>query len=100
MVIEVLPKLIIAHLVDLCDMKRHVSIVAIRRLVNFLRLFRLLMKMHPEITKFIDTQLENFITKPEMRIKDHCASLGDLLAYSIISEKWSFTQLLEPYLEE
>lgn len=54
MVLEVLPKLLITHMVDLCDLKRSVSILAIRRMVNFLRLFRLLIELHPEIGKEID----------------------------------------------
>jgi hypothetical protein len=100
MVLEVLPKLLITHMVDLCDLKRNVSILAIRRLVNFLRLFRLLMEMYPEISKEIDRQLEDFIKKPELRVKDHAPTLGDLLAYSTLSNKYRFADLLEPYLEE
>jgi len=42
MIIEVLPKLIITHLVDMVDEKKHMSIQAIRRLLNFIRLFKLL----------------------------------------------------------
>ena len=45
MVIEVMPKLIITHLVDMINEKNHVSITAIRRLVNFIRLFRLLIEL-------------------------------------------------------
>jgi ubiquitin-protein ligase len=45
MVIEVMPKLIITHLVELADEKKHVSIIAIRRLFNFLRLYRLLISL-------------------------------------------------------
>ena len=42
MIMEVLPKLIITHVADLIEDFKHVSILAIRRLVNFIRLFRLL----------------------------------------------------------
>lgn len=100
MVLEVIPKMLVQHLVDLCDLTRTVSIVAIRRLVNFMRLFRLLMKMYPEVEKTIDEQLEKFIKNPELRVKDHFSSLGDLLVFSIISNKFTFKDLVDCYLEE
>jgi len=49
MVLEVMPKLIITHIVDMVDEKKHMSIVAIRRLVNYIRLFRLLIELCPEV---------------------------------------------------
>jgi len=54
MILEVLPKVIITHVADLIQEFRHVSILAIRRLVNFLRLFRLLIGLHPEVGQEID----------------------------------------------
>jgi len=100
MVLEVMPKLIITHLVSLIDLKQCISIKAIRRLINFMRLFRWLMKEHPEIEANIDAQLEKFIKNPDLRIKDHFASLGDLLAFSTISNKFKFEDLKGAYLEE
>jgi hypothetical protein len=38
-VLEFIPSLIITHIVDLMKDNRHVSIVSIRRLINFIRLF-------------------------------------------------------------
>lgn len=49
MILEMLPKLIVTHVADLIQEVRHVSILAIRRLMNFIRLFRLLIDLHPEI---------------------------------------------------
>jgi len=98
MVIEVLPKLIITHLVDLVDAKKSISIVAIRRLFSFFRLFRLLMALHPEVEKTIDADLEKFVNSPDLRIKDHFPSLGDLLTYSIISKKYNFVDIIDGYL--
>jgi len=54
MIMEVLPKLVITHVADLIQDFKHVSILAIRRLVNFIRLFRLLLDEYPEIEKEID----------------------------------------------
>lgn len=100
MILEVIPKMLVTHLVDLCDLTRTVSTVAIRRLVNMIRLFRLLLKLYPEVAKTIDEQLEKFIKNPELRVKDHFSSLGDLLIFSIISEKFTFKDLVDGYLEE
>lgn len=54
MVIEVMPKLIITHLVELADEKKHVSIIAIRRLFNFIRLYRLLISLQPDTLNLIN----------------------------------------------
>ena len=40
-VLEIMPKLIITHMVEMANERKHISILAIRRLVNFIRLFRL-----------------------------------------------------------
>lgn len=39
-VIEIMPKLMITHILDMMKENRHTSIIAIRRLMNFIRLFR------------------------------------------------------------
>ena len=49
MILEIIPKLIVTHVVDLIQEFRHVSILAIRRLMNFIRLFRLLIDLYPEV---------------------------------------------------
>lgn len=85
MILEIIPKLIVTHVADLIQEVRHVSILAIRRLVNFIRLFRWLIELHPEIGEEIDARIEAFINDPEKRHKDHCGSLGDLLAFATVS---------------
>lgn len=95
-----MPKLIISHLVELVDDKKHISIAALRRLVNFLRLFRMLIDMYPEVDQEINERIEKFIKDPEMRIKDHCSSLGDLLSFVMVSNKYTIEDLLPAYLEE
>mmetsp|Transcript_27056 Transcript_27056/g.19502 ORF Transcript_27056/g.19502 Transcript_27056/m.19502 type:complete len:125 (+) Transcript_27056:1001-1375(+) len=99
-VLKVMPKLIISHLVELVDDKKHISIAALRRLVNFLRLFRMLIDMNPEVNQEINERIEKFIKHPEMRVKDHCSSLGDLLSFVMVSDKYSIDELLPTYLEE
>lgn len=94
MAIEVLPKLIITHLVDIVDEKKYISITAIRRLVNFIRLFRLLIELSPEVQKKCNEKLEEFIKDESKRVKDHCSSLGDLLAFITISDKFQMKDLL------
>jgi hypothetical protein len=39
-VIEIMPKLMVTHILDMMKENRHASIIAIRRLMNFIRLFR------------------------------------------------------------
>lgn len=100
MILEILPKLIIAHVADLIQEFRHVSILAIRRLVNFVRLFRLLLDLYPEMIDDIDSKIENFIKSDEKRHKDHTPSLGDLLSLVTVSQKFKIEDVLPAYLEE
>jgi hypothetical protein len=85
MITEMMPKLIITHVADLIQEMRHSSIIAIRRLVNFIRLFRLLIDLYPEIGTEIDAKIESFIKDPASRHKDKMGSLGDLLSYVSVS---------------
>jgi hypothetical protein len=100
MILEILPKLIVTHVADLIQEMRHTSILAIRRLVNFVRLFRWLIELHPEVGEEIDAKIEQFIKEPEKRHKDHTGSLGDLLALVSVSQKFKFQDILPAYLEE
>jgi hypothetical protein len=56
--------------------------------------------LSPEVETEINAKLTEFITQPEKRIKDFCSSLGDLLAFVLISNKIHMKELLESYLEE
>ena len=100
MVLEVMPKLITTHLVDMVNEKNHISITAIRRLINFIRLFRVLIELKPEVSKTIDARLKTFIDHPDKRVKDHTPALGDLLAFSAVSDSVSLGDLLNFYLDE
>jgi len=68
--------------------------------MNFIRLFHLLIELHPEIGEEIDARIEQFINEPEKRHKDITGSLGDLLAFVTVSKKYKFTDILPAYLEE
>jgi hypothetical protein len=100
MALEVMPKLIITHLVDMVNEKNHISIIAIRRLINFIRLFRMLIELKPEVSKTIDERLKTFIDHADKRIKDHAPALGDLLAFVTVSDSINLGDLLDAYLEE
>lgn len=100
MILEIMPKLIVTHVVDLIQEFRHVSILAIRRLMNFIRLFRLLIDMHPEVGEEMDAKLNLFKSDPSSRTKDKMGSLGDLLTFATVSQKHRIGELLTDYLEE
>ena len=100
MVIEVMPKLLTTHLVDMVGDNTHVSLVAIRRLFNFIRLFRLLIELQPEADKILDQKLKTFKEEPEKRVKDHCSALGDILSFATVSNNVKLNDVLDAYLEE
>jgi hypothetical protein len=49
MVLEIMPKLIITHMVEIVNESKHCSIIAIRRLINFYRVFTMLIEMCPSV---------------------------------------------------
>ena len=87
MAVEVLPKLITTHCVEMCSENKYMSVVAIRRLLNFIRLFRLLIELEPRTTEIVHERLKVFMEQPEKRVKDHCSNLGDILSFATISDK-------------
>jgi len=100
MVLEVLPKLIITHMVDMANERKHISILALRRLINFIRLFRLAIELVPGVQTTINENIRMFKEEESKRVKDFTPSLGDILAISIVSDEFSMTDFLESYLEE
>lgn len=99
-VLEILPKLIITHVADMCTERKHVSILALRRLVNFLRLFRLCIELVPGVSDAINEKLREFKEEEAKRVKDFAPSLGDILAISMVSNEYSLPDILDAYLEE
>ena len=85
-VLEILPKLIITHMVELANDHKHVSILALRRLVNFIRLFRLCIEIVPDTQTVINEKLRAFKDDPGQRLKDFTPSLGDMLTFSVVSD--------------
>jgi hypothetical protein len=53
-----------------------------------------------EIGTEIDAKIESFIKDPATRHKDKLGSLGDLLSYVSVSQKYTFKDVLPFYLEE
>ena len=88
--IEILPKLIITHMVEMANERKHISIIAIRRLINFIRLFRLAIELVPGVQDKINETLRVFKDEEASRTKDHTPSLGDILAMMLVSDRYSF----------
>lgn len=99
-ILQFFPKLITTHIVDLCKENRFTSIVSIRRLFNFMRLFFMCIEKFPEIGNLMDAKLKEFIEDPEKRVKEFQPNLGDLLVYSLMSSTYDFEDIKEAYLGE
>lgn len=100
LVMNVMPKLIITHIAEMMGEERHISILALKRLFNFIRIFKYMLEEFPNAKTMIDEKIENFIKNPEQRHKDHTASLGDLLVYTTLSDKWAIDDVMNAYTEE
>jgi hypothetical protein len=68
--------------------------------MNFLRLFKLLIDLNPEVGQEIDAKIDTFIKDPSSRTKDKLGSLGDLLTFATVSQKFKLADILKDYLEE
>lgn len=100
MILEILPKLMITHVQNLIKEFTHISILALRRLVNFIRLFHLCIELFPEVRTKLDAKIEEFLAHPQKRVKDYCSSLGDFLSFVTVSSKFKFGDILDAYLSE
>ena len=56
-----MPKLLMTHILDMMKEKRHVSILAIRRLFNFIRIFQYLIERDPKLDEIMSSKIKNFI---------------------------------------
>ena len=90
----------ITHVVEMLQEMRHISVQSIRRLINFIRLFRLLLDMFPEAEKELEQKVEFFVKNPEKRTKDYYSSLGDLLSLVTLSKNYKFKDILNAYIDE
>jgi hypothetical protein len=48
----------------------------------------------------VNLMIKTFIESPEKRHKDHTPSLGDLLVYVLLSDKYKIADILQLYTEE
>lgn len=117
-VLEIMPKLIMTHIADMMKENRHISIVAIRRLMNFIRIFKWFIQKDPTIQTIIDKKMESFKTQKESRNKisqdgqgdsntyniegdyKNTPNLGDLLVFSIMSNGVGFRDIVNEYVDE
>lgn len=99
-VLEVMPKLILALILNIMQQKEHSSLKAIRMLTNLHRLFLVLLEEFPNLNKIIDEKLEKFIKDEHYRIKDSLPSLGDMLSMITVSTKFMWKDIVTAYLGE
>ena len=95
----VMPKFLNSISLDLMKENVHNSSRALEILIYVYRVMLLLIEAFPEIKKESNKILDQFIKKPEQRIKDKTPSLGDLLVLMTISDK-KIEDLLPFYIEE
>lgn len=73
-------------MVEMANERKHISILAIRRLINIIRLFRLCIELVPGVMTTINEKLRMFHEEEGKRVKDFTPSLGDILAISMVSD--------------
>jgi len=93
-------KLIGTHIVDMMKENRHVSIIAIRRVFNFIRLFIYLISKDDSIQKLMHNKVDQFMASSENRHKNICQNLLDFQIMAIMSGKIKFEEFVKIYCDE
>lgn len=101
-VLEIMPKLIMTQINDMMSEKTHTSILVIRRLFNFIRLFKWFISKDPSIQEHIDQKVLDFKSKPDKRLKNEngTPNLGDLLVFATMSHKIGYQDIVTEYVDE
>lgn len=99
-VVEVIPQLISTHVLALMKEIKHIDINSIRRLFNFIRLWTYLSSKDDKIQAKVDVELDQFIAKPENRIKEVCGNLLVMQTYAVLSDKTNYTEFTKAYCDE
>lgn len=99
-VLEVMPKLIATHIIDMMKQTRHISIIAIRRMFNFIRILLLLIDKDSKIQEIMEQKLKDFMTKPETQHKDVTKALIDIQVYSLFAKNYDRKAYTETYCNE
>ena len=100
MLLQVLPKLIVTLVVQMMDLQTHTSLKALRMFLYLCRAFLLLLENHPDQLQALNARITSFKASEENRTKDHCSSMGDLLAFCLVSPAYQIPDILTAYLDE
>jgi len=99
-VLEIMPKLITTHVMDILKDRKYRSVLSLRRFFNFIRLFHYLIDISPSLKPKIESKVSKFISNPEERHRKVTSSLGDLLALATVTGQFSHRDFMKVYLEE
>lgn len=100
MVLEVMTKIILQIVFLMMEEKRHPSINLIQIMVHVHALLEVFATKYPSISKQADEMLEKFIKDPSYRNKDNIPNSGLLLSLLLISNKFTYGDLIKAYTEE
>eukprot|EP01117_Protostelium_nocturnum_P006200 TRINITY_DN2235_c0_g1_i1.p1 TRINITY_DN2235_c0_g1~~TRINITY_DN2235_c0_g1_i1.p1 ORF type:complete len:1083 (+),score=440.34 TRINITY_DN2235_c0_g1_i1:121-3249(+) len=99
-VMDFFPKFMNTMVVLLMDKGVHASQKTLDGYFAVHRLFIELVQRFPVIKERVEEIVRNFAKKPETRVKSSLPSLGNFLALLSVSEKFSWGNVAQAYLEE
>lgn len=100
MILNVMPKLLLTHIVQLMNDKAYSSIKGIRMLNYFHRAFIFMLDQHPQVQYELENQVERFINDDDFRNKDNTPDLGMIVAMVCASRKFRFSDIIKPLIKE
>ena len=62
--------------------------------------FLLLLESHPDQLQPLNARIASFKADEDKRTKDHCSSMGDLLAFCLVSPDFKISDILLEYRDE
>ena len=73
---------------------------AVKMIMYVHRLTLLFIQEYPQLSKAIESKLENFINDEALRVKEATPNLGELMVYLCLQEKYTWECMKEAFLQE
>jgi len=99
-IFTIIPKLMNSQLVQMMKGDTHASEKALQGYMGFQHLFLSLCREFPVVKRTVETRIFNFINFASCRHKSDTPNIGEFLCLLAVSDEFSFSDVVQPMLEE
>lgn len=100
LVLEVLPKILSTLVLDIAGENLYYSQNILKFIMYFFRLFHLFIEEFPELKTMMNEKIETFMSNEYNRSKEVTQNLGDLLIFTMMSDKYRWEDIRDLYVVE